>query len=235
VLALNVNADDPEIALGELGLVNSGNTVFGDERMISAASQEISGRWPGWRCIQTNYQDHEVLLVNIPPQPRVLVCGAGPDAVPVANQFAELGWDCILADHRPAFARVDRFPQGCTPLLTRPEKLQEATDLQQVDAAIIMAHHLENDAAYLRQLAPLLSSSGQGGNLRYLGVLGPASRRDKLREMAGNPDAFVYGPVGLDIGAELPEAIALSMAAEIHAVLNQRDGKFLTIKATGNE
>lgn len=234
MFAVNVNADKPEMVLGEIGLVSSADTVFGDERLISAASQALSQDWPDWRYRQTTHQENEVLLINIPPQPRVLVCGAGPDAVPVAAQFAELGWDCILADHRPAFAREDRFPRACTPLLTRPEKLQEATDLQQVDAAIIMAHHLENDAEYLRQLAPLLSSNGQGGNLRYLGVLGPASRRDKLCELAGSTDACVYGPVGLDIGAELPEAIALSMVAEIHAVLNQRDGKFLTIKAAGN-
>lgn len=235
VLALNVNANDPGMALGEIGLVNFVESVFGDERLVSAASQPLSGAWPDWRCLQINHQGNEVLLINIPPQPRVLVCGAGPDAVPVAVQIAELGWDCILADHRSAYAREDRFPQACTTLLTRPEKLHEATDLQQVDAAIIMSHHLENDAAYLRQLAPLLGNNDQSGSLSYLGVLGPASRRDKLREMAGIPDACVFGPVGLDIGAELPEAIALSMVAEIHAVLNQRDGKFLTIKAAGNE
>ena len=89
-----------------------------------------------------------------------------------------------------------------------------------VDAAVIMNHHLENDAACLRQLA-------QAGP-DYIGTLGPRARRGRLQEMAACEEFPVHGPVGLDIGAELPAAIALSVAAEIHAVLNARDGRSLT-------
>ena len=85
---------------------------------------------------------------------------------------------------------------------------------------VIMSHHLENDAEYLRQVA--------GAPPAYVGVLGPAARRERLFEMAGCRNLPAFGPVGLDIGAELPESIALSIAAEIHAVLNQRDGQSLT-------
>ena len=79
-----------------------------------------------------------------------------------------------------------------------------------------MTHHLESDAEYLGQLCDR--------PLSYLGLLGPTARKDRLREMSGCTERAVFGPVGLDIGAELPAGIALSIAAEVHAVLNGRDG-----------
>jgi len=80
-----------------------------------------------------------------------------------------------------------------------------------------------NVVRHLEQLA--------SGEIPYVGVLGPRARRDRLREMANCSNFEVYGPVGLDIGAELPASIALSIAAEIHAVLNDRDGLPLTLRA----
>jgi xanthine dehydrogenase accessory factor len=67
-----------------------------------------------------------------------------------------------------------------------------------------------------------------GRSLGYLGVLGPVARKDRLREMADCHERPLFGPAGLDIGAELPESIALSIAAEVHAVLNRRVGHSLT-------
>jgi xanthine/CO dehydrogenase XdhC/CoxF family maturation factor len=156
----------------------------------------------------------------MPVQTRVLICGAGPDAVPVAEILAGLGWQVVLIDHRPAFARQERFPESCQVVLARPKEMAGRLDLDDIDAAVVMSHHLENDALYLRQLA--------AHNISYLGVLGPAARRKRLCEMAACGAKKIYGPVGLDIGAELPESIALSLAAEIHAVLNDRNGVSLT-------
>ena len=114
-------------------------------------------------------------------------------------------------------------------ILCRPETLHQQLDPSAVDAAVIMSHHLDNDASYLRQL----TQHPDGSALRYIGVLGPAARRDRLKEMAQCPQQLVYGPVGLDIGAELPESIALAILAEIHAVLNGRDGQSLTTGPVG--
>ncbi len=229
MLAMTVESDEAGSGLGEIGLINSAGKAFGDERLAKMASSMVSKQWPDWRC--QRHIDSTVLLINIPPPPRVLLCGAGPDAVPVAAQFAALGWDCLIVDHRSGFARPERFAPGCKVFLSRPEKMHLVVELGQIDAAIIMTHNLENDAAYLRQLAPLVGDDQQAGSLIYLGVLGPAARRHKLGPMSGFPTAKVHGPVGLDIGAELSEAIALSIAAEIHAVLNQRNGLPLTHKA----
>ena len=127
-----------------------------------------------------------------------------------------------MVDHRPAYARADRFPASCTVSCSRPENLPQVVEMAELDAAVIMSHHLDNDAEYLRQL--------HGAGLSYIGLLGPAARRKRLRDRVGCTDRLLYGPAGLDIGAELPAAIALSIAAEIHAVLNDRDGRSLTGK-----
>jgi len=227
ILALSVSEDVASLPLAEIGLINQSNEVFGNDQLIRSAQRSVAESWPDWRFKPATDGS---LLIQITPQPKVLICGAGPDAVPVAAQFIELGWECLVVDHRAGYANPGRFAAGCQTLVSRPEQMHLVVDLEELNAAIIMAHHLENDAAYLRQLAPLLGTEQQPRSLAYLGVLGPAARRNKLCEMAGCSSERVHGPVGLDIGAELPEAIALSIAAEVHAVMNQRNGMSLTLK-----
>jgi len=157
-----------------------------------------------------------VLLVRVAPPPRVLVCGAGPDAVPVARQVDALGWECVVVDHRGAYARPARFPASARVLQAWPRKLAETVDLGEVDAAIVMSHNLSHDETYLGQLVP--------HKLPYLGLLGPRARREELQKKLGIPEGLVRGPAGLDIGAELPESVALSIIAELHAVLSGAAG-----------
>jgi len=232
VAGLVTSSVNEDMAIGSLAMVNSDDQTAGPELMTQLVSQATSSGKPDWRYRNIRHGDSDsdsdrdgdgdgdLMLIHVPPYPRVLLCGAGPDAVPVARQLRMLDWDCHLADHRPAFAREDRFAAGCVVSQTRPEALDDAVDLAEIDAAVIMSHHLENDAAYLRVLA--------SSPPRYVGVLGPSARRDRLLKMAECEGLEVFGPVGLDIGAEMPEAIALAIAAEIHAVLNRRDGHSLT-------
>jgi len=229
LLALTTVSNREDLPAGTAGLYNRSKHTRGNEQLIHHCAKMCQTSWPGWRQQLLPEDGHTVMLINIQPPPRILVCGAGPDAVPVAWQTDRLGWDCVIADHRPAFARAERFPPECKVILSRPENLHQHLDLDQVDAAVIMSHHLQNDAAYLRQL----TKNRDGSSLRYVGVLGPAARRNRLREMAECPQQLVYGPVGLDIGAELPESIALAITAEIHAALNHRDGQSLTTGPVG--
>ena len=229
IVAMHVAEQTGEFALGEMALLNNDAQSCGNPQLAQVASHSVLSGWPGWRY---KHADSSCLLIQVTPQPSVLICGAGPDAVPVAAQFVGLGWECRVVDHRASYANPGRFADGCITLVTRPEQLHRVVELAQIDAAIIMAHHLENDAAYLRQLAPMRGTELQPGSLAYLGVLGPAARRVKLCEMAACAEELAHGPVGLDIAAELPEAIALSIAAEVHAVLNQRNGLSLTHKTS---
>ena len=226
VLVVLVTKAAEGLPCGVFGLLDQsdisvGNTFLSQNLRLAAAP------WPTWRYRSADviFADNRatVIQVHMPARTRVLICGAGPDAVPVARVFAELDWEVQIIDHRPAFARADRFPSNCTVTRSRPDHLAQSVDLTEVDAVVIMSHHLENDSNYLRQVS--------AHEIPYVGVLGPRARRDRLREMANCRDIEVHGPVGLDIGAELPEAIALSVVAEIHAVLNHRNGLPLTQRA----
>jgi len=226
VLLALVTESDGRTATGSHALLDSTGDTAGAPVLLDLL-REVAAAWPAWRFRNLRFgggDAGECLAIHIPPTPRVLICGAGPDAVPLARLLTELTWDTIVVDHRPAYARPDRFPVGCEVLLSRPENLADTVDPTALDAAVIMSHHLENDRLYLSGLAP--------HNLAYLGVLGPRARRLKLSKEAGCAGRAVFGPVGLDIGAELPASIALAIAAEIHAVLNDRDGGMLTEIAT---
>lgn len=153
--------------------------------------------------------------------PRILLLGAGPDAAPVVNASHALGWSVTLFDHRPAYAVSTHFPQAERVLHGAADELSAVLELRDFDAAVVMSHHLIADRAYLRQLAAT--------QLRYVGLLGPAPRRHRLlAELGASAQALkgrLFGPVGLDIGARTPEAIAVAIVAEVHAVLCGRQGQ----------
>lgn len=222
-------ASDPAAApRGALGLVDAGGATAGDSGLCNMLELHAKP-WPDWRTKAVRAGSEGVaggaLLVHVPAPTRVLICGAGPDALPLARILDELDWEVVVADHRADFARPERFPRRCRVVHTRPRALAEQVDVDQFDAALVMSHHLENDAEYLRRLAQ--------SPPRYIGLLGPAARKERLREMADCPSLTLHGPAGLDIGSELPGSIALSIAAEMHAVLNDRDGRSLEVVNDG--
>ena len=157
-----------------------------------------------------------VLFAPLRPIPRLLVLGAGLDAVPLVAMAAELGWFVTVADHRPAYLARGGFTRAERALLVEPGALSGALDLAAFDAIIVMSHHLATDRKYLAELASTDAS--------YLGVLGPRARRARLLADLGADarglDARLRGPVGIDIGADSPESIALSILADLQATLS---------------
>lgn len=163
----------------------------------------------------------DVLVVHQPAPVRILVLGAGSDAQPVVEFAAALGWRVTVVDHRSHFARASRFPGAAAALDGGPAAL--ATELARAPrapyaAAVVMSHHLASDRAYLQALAH--------SEIPYLGLLGPASRCERLLTDLGADAARLrdrlHAPVGLDLGAATPEAIALSIVAEIQGTLAGR-------------
>jgi len=153
------------------------------------------------------------------PPPHVLVCGAGPDAEPVVNAARALGWQVTVVDHRAASSDARRFP-GAHVILADADALGSVVDLSLCHAAVVMSHVLDADAAYLAALAV-------PGGAGYIGLLGPMARRERLMQKLGPVVADAVGvrlhsPVGLDLGAVIPESIALSIVSEIHAWLAGR-------------
>jgi xanthine dehydrogenase accessory factor len=148
-----------------------------------------------------------------------LICGAGPDAEPLAAGFRALRFPVTVVDHRAAYANAANFP-GAAVVLGSAATLADRLDLNRYFAAVIMSHHLKSDADYLRALA--------ASSCEYIGLLGPRLRRSRvLAEIgagAGQIETRLRGPIGLDIGAVTPEGIALAILAEVHAVAAGRGG-----------
>ncbi len=163
----------------------------------------------------------ELFVHTIPPAPRLLLAGGGPDARPVATLAAFLGWNVTVVDHRPSYLDPKLFPPGARLVETRAAEFRDAVDADGFAAAVVMSHHLESDLHYLSGLAR--------SAVPYVGLLGPAARREKLLSDLGKEAARLRprlrAPVGLDIGGRSPESIALSIVGEVHAALAGRGGR----------
>lgn len=168
-----------------------------------------------------------VLVESIAPPVPLTIFGAADDAVPVARLAKLLGWHVTVIDARPAYATPERFPTADAVRCLRPEALAESPDvvLPAGSLVMIMTHHFAHDLELLRFLLPSDACC-------YIGALGPKSRTERLLACLaaeGFPcdeaaRARLHGPAGLDIGGETPEEIAVSIIAEMQAVLAQRNG-----------
>lgn len=152
------------------------------------------------------------------PRTSLAIFGAGPDAVPVAHHAKALGWQVALWDHRESALASDGFSVCDERHLVPVVGLARAVAEVRASAVLVMTHHYRADLEILRGLAVR--------RLPYVGLLGPRARTRALLEELGGREALehVHSPAGLDVGAETAEAIALSIIAEIHAVLHGRSG-----------
>jgi xanthine/CO dehydrogenase XdhC/CoxF family maturation factor len=152
------------------------------------------------------------------PPPRLLVVSAGDDARHLARLAADVGFRVIVADRRPGLLTPERFPAAVRLVKTDAAQLTERVVLDAESFAVVMTHHFADDTAYLRAL---LRSPA-----RYLGVLGPRQRTERILDLLrrdGPVDASrIFGPVGLDIGTDGAEQVALAVVAEILAVRSGR-------------
>ncbi len=229
LLSLVTSSSDPDFSAGAFALHCGAEFSTGDPELMQSMHSSEGSLFSGghdmsrryWQdSIDTSQGKVDVLLIPIMPPPAILICGAGHDALPVARLAVEMGWNCFIVDHRSGYARADRFPASCEVRVLQADELSAVIDLARIDATVLMTHHLGHDRSYLSQVVAAAVS--------YIGLLGPRARRDRLLDEIGAPDIHIHGPAGLDIGAEMPESIALSIIAEIHAFLNRRDGSMLT-------
>lgn len=154
------------------------------------------------------------------PAPLLAVFGAGVDAKPVVAIAAELGWQVLLIDPRVGYAKAAFFTQASQIIRQPFDELYNVTWLSQIDVALVLTHNIKLDAAALKLV--------QTSSAKYVGLLGPIHRTDRVLDIAklirNDLSKPLANPVGLRLGGELPESIALSMLAEAHAVLEQADG-----------
>lgn len=161
------------------------------------------------------------------PIVQLIVAGAGNDALPLAAIASLLGWHTVIADGRANQATPQRFPTAKKVLVTKPAELPGQVEIDQQTAFVLMTHNYNYDLELLRLLTKL--------NVPYIGVLGPKKKLERMFDELQQQGISInnklrekiHGPVGLDIGAETAEEIALSIAAEIKAALSARAGKML--------
>jgi len=170
--------------------------------------------------------DGQVYVEELTAPQRLVVFGAGDDARPLVSMAALLGWSVEVMDGRAQLATAARFPEA-----ERVVATDEAVELHAGDAMVIMTHSYEQDRDFL--LAALASE------VRYIGLLGSRYRSSLLvREAAmelGKPlaecCARMHAPVGLDLGGDGPEAIALAVTAEVQAVCQEKSAGFRQMTA----
>ncbi len=172
-------------------------------------------------------QEYSVLLERLPPVKELVIFGAGYDSIPLVDIASKLGWNVTIADARPAFLTKERFPTAQNLVRFHTETLEDVTRELRINthtAAIVMTHHLERDAEVLRCILPQKPL--------YCGLLGPKERFAKIQKLWKERRYKVskellrplYTPIGLDIGAETAEEVALSILSELQAVMRNKKG-----------
>jgi len=161
------------------------------------------------------------------PPPRLFIFGAGDDGRPLAALAAQSGFEVTVVDHRPAYLTAERFPPPLRLVLRRPSDGLAGLPftLSRSNFAVVQTHALSHDRDWVRALA--------GQPLAYLGLLGPRVRREQvLRDVQVDAERL-FAPVGIDLGADGPEQIAVSIVAELLAVNARRRGGHLRERAGG--
>ena len=219
-------------------LIQKDETVIGEgapfdfEGILVADGVEVLGS--GKSTIK-EYQAgiaYTAFIEFMPPNISLLIVGAGNDAIPVMEYAAILGWDITLIDGRANYAVETRFPKVKRIIVAKPEQALIDLIFDERTVVILMTHNFNYDKAMLQQVLPL--------NLVYIAALGPRKRLERMltaiadegMEINSQWLKNIYGPAGLDIGSENADEIALSIIAEIKAVLQGRVGTSLRYKAT---
>lgn len=160
----------------------------------------------------------DALIVPVTRRRHLMVFGGGVDAQPLVSMAATLGWCITLVDKRCGYAKASDFSDASQILNVSALELYASDLLRTIDAAIVMTHNISLDAEAL-----LLLQQSNIETLRYIGLLGPEHRKDKVLAAAHlDPKQLpksVNGPMGLNIGGHLPESIALSALAECHRAI----------------
>jgi xanthine dehydrogenase accessory factor len=220
-------------SLSPLPVTNIGDPALAAEILTDARAVLRSGK--SRACVYNLPKGGraEAFIDAIAPPRSLLIFGAGHDAPPLSRLAKEIGWRVEVIDGRRAHASPARFPEADAVTHCAPRAIGERITIEPGAAAVVMTHNYLNDLDILRAL--LDSPAG------YIGLLGPQQRKERLladlaKETAAarasspapelKPASLrrVHGPAGLDIGAETPDQIALSILAEIEAFSAGRRG-----------
>jgi xanthine dehydrogenase accessory factor len=169
----------------------------------------------------------QVFVEVLVPPLRLLVCGAGHDAIPLVRFAATLGWRVEVIDDRDAFLKSSRFPDAVRFVKAEPIDAAGEAGVDERTYVVVMSHNFLRDRDYLRSFLGTLTP--------YIGMLGPKARLQRLLEALRAEGyeprehdlSVVHGPAGLDLGGDGPDEVAWAIVGEIMALRNGRPGGFL--------
>ncbi|SKB11117.1 Xanthine dehydrogenase [Planktothrix sp. PCC 11201] len=220
---------DFKVLVNETGvMINSIEDFQLSEAIIQDTKTALNYQQSQVKTYLWNQTEVPVFIDIIKPAISLIVFGGGEDAIPLVNLAKELGWMVTLIDHRLDAATSGRFPLADQIIIAHPEEIEYnlsriLADFDDYTVAVIMTHNYLCDRTLLKFLLP--------SSLLYIGLLGSRQRTEQiLQELQTELDLnsalldHFYSPIGLDIGAETPSEIALSILAEIRAVLSHRLG-----------
>jgi xanthine dehydrogenase accessory factor len=232
-----VSALEPPAPPGGMLLIEPGGEARGtlgapdlDRVAAEHARRRLAGGSSEVREIGGGRMFFEVLQ----PPPHLVVCGAGDDARPLVTYAADAGFRVSVFDHRPALLDPAWFPQASRLVVARPEEPEISLPPAARSLAVVKTHSLAQDRGWVRRLL--------AADLPYIGVLGPRARTESiLRDIeAASPGEGaalaeraaerVFGPVGLDLGADGPRQVAMSIVAELLAFTAKREPRHLAAR-----
>jgi len=205
--------------LDEEGMV-AGESIYLKDQLMAGAKDALRNRQSSFHNYSKDPFQFTVFTEYIPPAISLVIIGAGNDILPLVTMAGILGWKTTIADGRPAYAKKERFPASCSVLLAKPAEVLDKLAIHNHSAILLMTHNYNYDKAMLAALSKK--------DMMYTGMLGPKKKLDRMRVELGEEGihftpaqlARIHSPVGLAIGAETAEEIALSILAEIKAVFS---------------
>jgi xanthine dehydrogenase accessory factor len=206
----------------------AGDRLDGSDPPTSDALAQLLGRRlkspvarPHVARIEVGDGSVDFFFETLTPPQSLIVFGGGPDAVPLMTIAKTLGWHVTIVASRPATGAGERFAVADSLYVTSSADPTAGVSVGKDAAVVLMTHNFPRDVAILRGLQT---------RPRYLGILGPRRRTDELLTELPNVPFLedAYGPIGLDLGCETAEEIALSVVAEIQAVL--RDAPAVSLR-----
>jgi len=210
-----------------------GDAPFLQDVLLAEAKNALEKQQSSFRNYFFENRSVTAFAEMLKPTISLIIIGAGNDVVPLAKMSEILGWKTTVIDGRPAYAKKERFGASCQVLLSKPEDVLHQVHIDEQTVFVLMTHNYNYDIAMLRALL--------NNDVTYIGMLGSRRKIDRMLNeleeegisLSGQQLSVIHSPVGLDIGAETSEEIALSVVAEIKAVLAKKESTFLKNNTEG--
>jgi len=191
--------------------------------LIHDAEEAMINQVSSFKNYISNEHNLTAFIEVIQPPISVIIIGAGNDVMPVVDMADILGWETTVVDGRANYAKKERFATACQVLVSKPEQVLDQIEIDERTVFLLMTHNYNYDKAMLKQLLQK--------NVSYIGMLGPKKKRERILDefkeegltFTEQQLSVLHSPVGLDIGAETSEEIAVSILAEIKAFFANKD------------